>query len=170
MGKMFASGSKRHIEAGGLDFESRLHGLLVGGSNSAGLFPVGTLEEATLCNSFQVYRRCMARTLAGMTRVDSSTLRRVRGNVLWTLLSAFKWGEFASNIYCNYKAPMICQFHSLRHLTVTCTLKTKRHRTYVVQYSQLAFFFNISSQYEGLCANFPSSCIICCVCMYTVCG
>jgi hypothetical protein len=56
------------------------------------------------------------------------------------LPSALKWKEAASNTYCNYEAPMVWSFDSLRHLTVMCILKTKRHTPYSVQYFLL--FFN----------------------------
>jgi hypothetical protein len=38
------------------------------------------------------------------------------------LPSALKWAEATLNSHCNYEAPMIWLFDSLRHLTVTCTV------------------------------------------------
>jgi hypothetical protein len=47
------------------------------------------------------------------------------------LPSALKWKEAAANTYCNHETPMVWSFDNLRHLTVTCIMKTKRHITYV---------------------------------------
>jgi hypothetical protein len=74
------------------------------------------------------------------------------------LPSALKWTEAASNSCCNCEAPMVWSFDTLRHLTVTCILKTKRHRTYVLQYFQLAFLTRNHTM-QSLCANFVSLCI-----------
>jgi hypothetical protein len=50
------------------------------------------------------------------------------------LPSAFKWTEAASITCCNYEASMVWTSDSLCHLTVTSTLETICHRTYVVKY------------------------------------
>jgi hypothetical protein len=55
------------------------------------------------------------------------------------LPSTLKWTEAASNTYCNYEAPFVWSSDSLRHLTVTCILKTKCQRTYVILYYMLFF-------------------------------
>jgi hypothetical protein len=55
------------------------------------------------------------------------------------LPSTLKWTGAASNTYCNYEAPMIWSFDNLRHLTVTCILKTIRHSTYAVQHFRVLF-------------------------------
>jgi hypothetical protein len=60
----------------------------------------------------------------------------------------------ASNTYFKYKAPMVWSFDSLRHLTVICILKTKRHRTYAVQYFRLIFFFNTELHSAELVGEF----------------
>lgn len=37
----------------------------------------------------------------------------------------------------NYETPISRAVDSLRHLTITCTTKTKRHRIYAAQYGEL---------------------------------
>jgi hypothetical protein len=67
--------------------------------------------------------------------------------------SALKWMKAASNTYCNYETPMYWPFDSLRHLAVTCILKTIRHRAYVVPYFLPK---KRSHAMESLFANFVS--------------
>jgi hypothetical protein len=73
------------------------------------------------------------------------------------LPSALKCTEAATNTFCRYGAPMVFPFGSLRHLMVTCILKTKRHRTYIVQYFRL--FTTGDHTASSLCANLISLCI-----------
>jgi hypothetical protein len=55
------------------------------------------------------------------------------------LPSALKWMEAALNTcsYCDML--MVWSFDSLYHKMVMCILKTKCHRTYVIQYFLLVF-------------------------------
>jgi hypothetical protein len=69
-----------------------------------------------------------------------------------SLPSAWKWTKAAPNTSCNYEATIIRSVDSLCHLTVTCVLKTKRHRAYVLQYVWL--FFNKKSHYGQFASEF----------------
>jgi hypothetical protein len=50
-----------------------------------------------------------------------------------------KWMKPASDTYCKYEVLIVWSFDSVCHLTVTCILKTKCHRTYDAQNVLLAF-------------------------------
>jgi hypothetical protein len=69
----------------------------------------------------------VARLEAAASMVEAYMLRRVRENAV---------GHFENY---NYEVAMVCSFDILRHLSVTCIFKTKRHRTHDVQYLQLYF-------------------------------
>jgi hypothetical protein len=52
------------------------------------------------------------------------------------------------NGHGRYEAPIVWSCDNLRHLTVACILKTKRHRTYVETYFRLVFQHEITQWIE----------------------
>jgi hypothetical protein len=92
-------------------------------SNSDGDFPVGTSEGSRLYGPSLEYRR-----------YGDSSWRKVVAACSREGRAALRWTEAALNSYCNIEAPMVSSSVSLRHLAVTCMLKTKRRRANVVQY------------------------------------
>jgi hypothetical protein len=78
----------------------------------------------------------VVRPQAAVTAVDDN---KFEGTPCGALSSALKWTEVASNTYCNYQMPISQLFDksTSRRLTITCMLKTKCHRTYVVRYFRM---------------------------------
>jgi hypothetical protein len=60
-----------------------------------------------------------------------SMLRRVQENL--TRRTATPIEMYGGCFQHNYEAPTVSSRDSLRHLTVTCILKIKCHRTYILQ-------------------------------------
>jgi hypothetical protein len=125
----------------------------VAGSNSDGFFSCG-----------DTWRSKFTQALPGLSKILWQDFKQLWQQSIPTCYSVFKrmpcgalpyalkWMEAASNMYCSYEAPMIWSFDSLHHLTVTCILETKHHRTYVVFFLDL--FFNKESHYGELVHEF----------------
>jgi hypothetical protein len=108
MGKMSGSGWAQHCQEGELDMGCRLHGLL----GHRMLTPMDSFLWEHLKK--HVYPQRSTPTCYSVSdRMPCDPLP-----------STLKWTGAASNTYCNYEAPMILSFNNLRHLTVTCILKT----------------------------------------------
>jgi hypothetical protein len=97
-------------------------------------------RSTRLYSPSQDHRRpCGNKSYAAVTTVGANMQRHVRQNAMGR--TAFEWSDGASNTYeyCNNEAPMVWLFDSLRCLTLTCILKTKRHRAYIAQYFRVFF-------------------------------
>jgi hypothetical protein len=129
MGKTSCNIWTLHIQDAGLEVEGRLYGLLG---------PLGTLQVARLCNLFQNYwkSRCKASSICDNDRCHD--LKGVRENFVWCPAHfPLKLTEFASNSYLAKMRPFALSVASLRHLTITCITKTKRHRIYAAQCGEI---------------------------------
>jgi hypothetical protein len=102
----------------------------------------GPLKEQVYAVAPRKYRRSRGKT---SSTSDNSWCQHVkactRGCRATHCRLILKWTEVASNTRRNHWTPMDWSFDSLCHLTVMCALKTKRHRTYIVQYFGLLYFF-----------------------------
>jgi hypothetical protein len=143
--KMSSSGSMQHIHKGGLDVKGEFYGLLRWilscGDTWRSMF-LQSLPELPkiLWQNFRQLRRWWIPICWGVFKRTSCGV----------LLSVLKWTEAASNIRCNYNMPMIWSFNNFRHEMVTCIVKTKHHRTYIVHIYDL----------QLLCSVFHPVCII----------
>jgi hypothetical protein len=108
---------------------------LIAGSSSNGYFLVATPKQARLWSPSQDYGRSRGETSGSC---DSCRYQQVKAyfrecpaahcRLAWTGRMLL-WTPVV-----NYEAPIVWSFDSLRHLTVTCILKSKQYRTYAVQY------------------------------------
>jgi hypothetical protein len=101
-------------------------------------FPMGTTEGTRWRSPSQDYRRHHGKTSGSC---DNGRCQRVvfESVPCGALPSASKWTEAASNTHFNYEAPVVSSFDCLPHLTLTCILKTNRHRAHAVFLTR--FFF-----------------------------
>jgi hypothetical protein len=102
--------------------------------------------------------RTIEDVVAAVTTVEANMLRRVRENAVRRTALCLEMDGGRLEHLLTTRRPWFWSFESFRHLTVTCILKTKRHRTYVVRYFRLLFTRNLTM--ESLCTNFISLCII----------
>lgn len=103
--------------------------------NKMDFFPVGTSEGARLRSPSENYQRYRGKTsnssgkgLCQHAKACTTECRSAHG--VWLETDEGRLGRVVTT-----RRP----FDTLRHLTVTRILKTKHHRTYVVQYFRLAF-------------------------------
>lgn len=111
---------------------------LVTGSNSDGFFFFlwGNLKEHICGIHSRTIEDLMAILQAAVIVVSVNMLSHVQENAaICCIVSALKWMEVALKSCCNYEGPQFDHFDTLRLLS----MKTKRHKTYAVQYFQLVF-------------------------------
>jgi hypothetical protein len=123
----------------------------VAGTDSDDFFLWRHLKEHVYAVPHRTIEDLVARLQEAVTTVDANMLGVFERMPCSALPSALKWTDAASKTYCNYEAPMVSLFDSLRHLTVTCILKTKHHRTYVENI--YGFFLTRNHTMVWLCAK-----------------
>jgi hypothetical protein len=106
----------------------------------------GHLKEHVYTVPLRTNEDLVARLQAAVTTTVANMLGHVRQNAVLTA---------ASKTYCNYEAPMVWSFDSLRHLKESFILKSKPHKIYST------IFLNKESHYGELMREFRLVMYIC---------